>query len=636
MSGHKHHYSNLHQSFLKKLSAGPLILVLWARLSLAAPEKIKNLVPDTVFGKLGNSFIQENAKGSVAKIKALPLTQQPPKMAVNLSFTAHAVAENLYRVSAYRPDVERTSKALDRHVVDRLAELKIESGPSADEALFLRRVYLDVTGRIPSAAQARSFLDDTRPDKRRLLIDQLLASPEYGDHWGKVWRDWVAPAELPSEGNGGNQPIKATQDLGRWFAEQFNAGQGWDQIVTDLLTVRGELKQKPQAIYFSLVGNDRGEPEPAGIARNIGSLFLGVQLQCAECHDDPFKEWKQTDYWGLAASFRHLGWKFNGRYFDALDEIPYDEAVQGKNNNNNNRNKWKFISDKAPLGSITIPPGALKNGGTIVPARFLQAVVSDSADQTPPLRPKFAEWLTSTDNPYFARAFVNRTWGYLFARGILHPIDDFCSSNDPTHPELLQELTTEFINHGHDIRHLLRCILNSQTYQRTSTAAAQKPSAATTAFARMPVRVMSADQLYESLRLALADPKLDLRAYDERRANSFGESSPVADPYTEFTRLFTTNEEDPADLTHGIPQYLALLNHPRLRNGGQVVAQLQKMKLEPAAAIEELYLGTLARKPNAEEAREGLALVSSTDDLQRGLSGLLWVLLNRSDFLLIQ
>lgn len=147
---------------------------------------------------------------------------------------------------------------------------------------------------------------------------------------------------------------------------------------------------------------------------------------------------------------------------------------------------------------------------------------------------------------------------------------------------------------------------------------------------------MSADQLYESLRLALADPKLDLRAYDERRANSFGESSPVADPYTEFTRLFTTNEEDPADLTHGIPQYLALLNHPRLRSGGQIVAQLQKMKLEPAAAIEELYLGTLSRKPSADEAREALALATATEDLQRGLSGLLWVLVNRSDFLLIQ
>jgi len=602
---------------------------------LAAAEKVKNLAPAGIAGQLGNVLAQETAKSLVARVKAFPLTDQPPKIAAHASYGAFVVGNNLFRVAAFRDDVLRTSKLIDRRVELRLDELKIAPGPIVDDSMFLRRVYLDVTGRIPTAAQARLFLEDKNPDKRRMLIDQLLASPEYGDHWGKVWRDWVAPAELPSEGNGGNQPIKATQDLGHWFAAQFNDGRGWDEIINDLLTVRGTLKEQPHAIYFSLVGNDRGEPEPAGIARNIGSLFLGVQLQCAECHDDPFKEWKQADYWGLAASFRHLGWKFNGRYFDALDEIPYEQAAQEKKNGNA-KDKFSSIRDKAPLGSITIPPGALKNGGTIVPAKFLHAIASASADQTPPLRPKFAEWLTSTDNPYFARAFVNRTWGYLFARGILHPVDDFCSSNDPTHPELLKELTAEFASHDHDIRHLLRCILNSQTYQRSSLPAAQKPDAATATFARLPVRVMSADQLYESLRLALGDPKLDLRAYDERHANSFGESSPVADPYTEFTRLFTTNEEDPSDLTHGIPQYLALLNHPRLRSGGQLVLQLQKAKLEPAAAIEELYLATLSRKPDGEEAREALNLVNSSNDTNRGLAGLLWVLVNRSDFLLIQ
>lgn len=457
-----------------------------ANSSMAAPAPVKNLVPDTVSGRLGNTIVQETAKSLVARVKSLPLTQQPPKMAVNASCGAFGVGENLYRVAAFRDDVIRTASLIDQRVEARLAEQKIAVGPIVDDALFLRRVYLDLTGRIPTAAQARAFLDDSKRDKRSRLIDQLLASSEYGDHLGKVWRDWVAPAELPSEGNGGNQPIKATQDLGHWFAAQFNAGRGWDQIVTELLTVRGSLKEQPQAIYFSLVGNDRGEPEPSGIARNIGSLFLGVQLQCAECHDDPFKEWKQSDYWGMAASFRHLGWRFNGRYFDALDEIPYDETEQ-KKAGGNNKDKLSFIRDKAPLGNITIPAGALKNGGMIVPARFLQAVVSDSADQTPPLRPKFAEWLTSPENSYFARAFVNRTWGYLFARGILHPVDDFCSSNDPTHPELLQELTTEFVTHDHDVRHLLRCILNSETYQRTSLAASQKPAAATAAFARMPV-----------------------------------------------------------------------------------------------------------------------------------------------------
>lgn len=604
-------------------------------LSVHGAPPSNNYVPEFPLGRVANTTVQEISKSLVARVKAFPLTQQPPKMAVNASSGAAMVAQNLYRVTAFAEDVELTSKLIDRRIDARLETLNIHSGPLCDDSEFLRRIYLDLTGRIPSAAQARGFLEDTNPLKRRLLIDQLLASPEYGDHFGRVWRDWVAPAELPSEGNGGNQPIKATQDLGHWFAAQFNAGRGWNQIVTDLLTVRGSLKEQPQAIYFSLVGNDRGEPEPAGIARNIGSLFLGVQLQCAECHDDPFKEWKQTDFWGMAANFRHLGWKFNGRYFDSLDELPTD-AVNDDKSKANNKGKLSFIRDKAPLGNITIPMGALKNGGTLVPAKFLLAEASDSADQTPPLRPRFAEWLTSPDNPYFARAAVNRMWSYFFARGILHPVDDFCASNDPTHPELLGELTDEFKKHDYDLRHLIRCVANSQAYQRTSRAAEQKPAEATATFARMPVRVMSADQLYESLRLALADPKLDLRSYDERRANSFGESSPVADPYTEFTRLFTTNEEDSTDLTHGIPQYLALLNHPRLRSGGNMISQLQKRNLEPPAIIEELYLATLSRKPTAPEARETLSLVTAAKDPSRALAGVLWMLLNRSEFLLIQ
>lgn len=603
------------------------------RAVVAAP--VKNLVPEFPFGQLANSTIQETAKSLVNRVRSLPLTEQPPKIAVNVAARAHSIANNLFRVAAFAGDVERTSKLIDRRIEARLEALNIKPGPLCDDSEFLRRVYLDLTGRIPTAPQARAFLDETQPEKRRLLIDQLLASDEYGDHLGRVWRDWIAPAELPSEGNGGNQPIKATQDLGYWFAAQFNAGRGWDRIVTDLLTVRGTLKDQPQAIYFSLVGTDRGEPEPAGLARNIGSLFLGVQMQCAECHNDPFKEWKQTDFWGLAANFRHLGWKFNGRYFDSIDELPPD-AVTDEKSKGNNKGKLAFIRDKAPLGSITIPTGALKNGGTLVPGKYLLAAVSDSADQSPPLRPRFAEWLTSSENPYFARAAVNRLWSYFHARGILHPVDDFCASNDPTHPELLAELTDEFKQHDFDLRYFIRCVTNSRAYQRTSRAAEQKPTEATVAFARMPVRVMSADQLYESLRLALSDPKLDLRSYDERRANSFGESSPVADPYTEFTRLFTANEEDATDLTHGIPQYLALLNHQRLRSGGNMIVQLQKQKLEPPAIIEELYLATLSRKPTELEARETLALVTAGNDPSRALAGVLWMLLNRSEFLLIQ
>ncbi len=584
------------------------------------------------------SLVREISGSVVARIKLIPFKAAPVKIVTGAIVSSESVARNLAEVSYLAIEVRRMIGLIDQQIQARLESLGLEAAPLCDEPDFLRRVYLDLTGRIPTAEQARSYLADNHPEKRRLLIDELLAREEYGDHFGRVWRDWIAPAELPSEGNGGNQPIKATQDLGYWFAGQFNAGRGWDQIVTDLLTVHGSLKDQPQGIYFSLVGDDLGQPQPAGIARNIGSLFLGVQLQCAECHDDPFKEWKQTDFWGMAAHFRHLGWKFSGRYFDNIDE--FAPAANSDKVKGNNKGKLTLISDKAPLGSITIPPSALKNAGDIVPAKLLQAALDAETTQSAPLRPHFAAWLTARQNPYFARAAVNRMWGYFFARGILHPVDDFCTSNDPTHPELLQALTTEFAARDFNLRHLLRCLLNSQAYQRTSRivskASPAKETDLTTAFGRMPVRVMSADQLYESLRIALADPKLDLRNYDERRARSFGESSPVADPYTEFTRLFVTNEEDPTDLTHGIPQYLALLNHPRLRSGGKQIEQLQRAKLEPAAAVETLYLGTLSRQPSDTERQEAVALLEKSSDQSRALAGILWMLVNRSDFLLIQ
>ena len=202
-----------------------------------------------------------------------------------------------------------------------------------------------------------------------------------------------------------------------------------------------------------------------------------------------------------------------------------------------------------------------------------------------PLRPALLDWLTAKDNPYFARAFVNRTWSYFFNRGIVHPVDDLRELNPPSHPHVLDLLEQQFKASGYDVKHIVRCICNSAAYQRTSRPAAgeseSRGAALVREFGRMPVRVMNADVLYESLKQVYGDPKLDLRSVDPKDGNTNGESAAVGDEYLEFQRKFCTNEEDAADFTHGIPQVLAMLNHPRLLAGGPALSAFARVPYLP-------------------------------------------------------
>ncbi len=548
----------------------------------------------------------------------------PKLFAILVALSLPAVA--LAGENAKPRGATETAKRIDAELDAHLTKSKFVATAKADDAEFLRRAYLDITGRVPTAKQATAFLDSTEADKRAKLIDELLASDNYGEQFGRVWRDWIAPAELPGDVTGGNQPVQATLNMGKWFAQRFNAGDGWDVIVRKVLTADGTLKDQPQGLFFSLVGNDTGNPTPAGAARTVGTLFLGMQLQCAECHNDPFKHYTQADYYGLAAFFRNVSWKFNGRYFDAVGE---GELAAGTGK------AATPPKDNAPVGSITIPKGALKGGGKIVPGKFPEGdPLKAASDQA--LRPILANWLTAPDNPFFARAFVNRTWAYFFARGIVHPIDDMRDENPPTHPELLKLLTEEFVTSGFDVKHLVKCITLTNAYQRTSRPAKTDAPKLVAAFGRMPVRVMSADAFYDSLRLALADPNLDIRNYDPKEAQRFGESSPVGTAYDEFAKLFATNEDDATDFTYGIPQLLALLNHPKLRTGGKAVDDLLKTKPEPKAAVTALYLSTLSRRPTTEELDEATAFVLKCKDGKKAYSGVLWMLVNRSEFMLVR
>ncbi len=500
--------------------------------------------------------------------------------------------------------------AIDQHLEHKLTAAELNVSPPADDAEFLRRIHLDLTGRIPAPGPARDFLASSDPDKRLKLIDALLATPEFGNQFGRTWREWICPPELPSDMNAGNQPYQQARAMGDWLAKRFAAGDPWDRIVRDLLMSLGETKSNPPVIFYGLVGQN-ARVTPDGSAQSVASLFMGVQIGCAKCHDDPYRDWAQREFWSLAAFFGKVEGNFDK------------------------------VSEKAGEGRITIPDSAFKNAGTSVPVAFLQGKEPEAGRQTA-WRKEFVDWLTTRGNPFFARAFANRLWFYFFARGIVNPVDDLRELNPPSHPGLLKLLENEFAASGFDVKHLARCLCNSQAYQRTSRLEAgnSAPSAAalTRHFGRMPLRVMTADMLYDSLHRAYGEG-LDLRpAGSHQEGNQNGMSAPVADPLLQFQRDFCTNEEDATDFTHGIPQTLILLNHPRLLAGGKALDEHLKTQPPPTPAqtVEWLYLSTLSRIPTADELSEATAFIATAADQKSACREILWMLINRSEFVLVR
>jgi len=550
--------------------------------------------------------------------------------------------------------------AVDSHVAAGLKAVGMEPTPVIGDEEFVRRVHLDLVGCVPTADKAAEFIASTASDKRVRLIDELLADAQFGTQFGRTWLTWIAPLELPANPSNGKTCASTAERFGHWIGNRVVAGDGWDRIVTEILTAVGphsttevrEVEEKgktvkkehttytPQGLFFSLAGSKDGHPMPGGTARSIGSLFMGVQLTCAECHDEPSRNWKQTDFWSMAAFFQHLS-PVNGSNMLGISEHPFvrDESKATKAYRDARTDQEKQGQKWSPAqGQVIIPPSALKNAGTVVPAAFLGSGEAFRGPDEGSLRPHFAAWLTAKGNPFFARAFANRMWSYFFVRGIVHPVDDFRDLNPPSHPGLITLLANEFSDADFDVRHLLRCICNSATYQRSSRPppgmAEPDVDALTAAFGRMPLRHMMPDAFYDSLRLVYGDKEFDLRRVAEGKDPALvGEGRTMQGPKEEFALLFPCDETDPTTPIRGVPARLALLNHQRVTGPCRPLQSQVKAAKPPEEIIEWLYLSTLSRRP---EARERDAAVAYLTAVPGDYGGVLWSLVNRSEFHLIR
>ncbi len=283
-------------------------------------------------------------------------------------------------------DSRALARLIDEAIDARIREEQVSSSPRCDDAEFLRRVYLDITGRIPSFDKAAAFLDNRDPNKRANLIDELLASKDYGKHQADIWQGLLLPRTSD------NRAVPFDK-MTAWLEANFNENKPWDQMVRSILTADGDMDKNGAVVYFL------ANPTPDKLTDNATRTFLGVQLQCAQCHNHPFTEWKQNEYWGMAAFFTKV--RFEGN--------PRQVVRQGGTVRVNESGKGRLVR---------LPISAKK-----VPAKFLQGE-EPKLGAGEAYRPVLADWMTSPKNPYFSKAMVNRAWAQFFGRGIVNPIDD--------------------------------------------------------------------------------------------------------------------------------------------------------------------------------------------------------------------
>lgn len=502
---------------------------------------------------------------------------------------------------------------IDEIIQKRLNEAKIPASAQADDAEFVRRVYLDITGRIPTMDQARAFLDDQDPDKRAKLIDELLGRLEYGLHFATIWR------ELLVDRSPDKSQVRGTYSWAfiDWLADGLNKGRGWNEIVADILTAEGEAAKNP-ATTFLLTNRMGVFPRPEDMVGMAGRLFMGIQLRCAQCHDHPYvKEWHQDDFWGVAAFFSqvrdHTTDQNGGSRNPTFSERP----------NPDQKLETSYINRLKRAGFIAPPAGpqaAIPQLGD--PSQTLRVVKAKlflaDAPELPegPYRPRFATWLTAADNPYFARAAVNRTWAHFFGSGLVNPVDDMRPDRAATHPEVVDLLEKEFKSNGFDTKHLIRVICNSQAYQRTSRPLPENKEDREL-LSHMAMKVMSPDQTIDSLAIAVG------------RAPTVGKNR------DQGTALFATKEADgsPTDFSHGIPQFLYQMNTGPAGSPPNILGKLTAGKSKEDV-VQAMYLTVLTRSARPAELKRMLAYLDQATDANQGYRDVYWVLLNSAEFIL--
>lgn len=490
------------------------------------------------------------------------------------------------------------SNYIDDHVWRGLERLGLTASAPAPDHRFVRRATLDIIGRLPTADEAREFLDSPSPSRREELVDRLLASPEYAEHWANKWADLLRP-------NPYRVGIKATLNYDAWIRQAFRENWSYDRFVRELVTATGSTFHNGNVTLF----RDRREPDE--IATLVSQLFLGVRLECAKCHHHPFEVYGQDDFYSFAAYFARLGRKGTGLSppISGSEEFVYSGS------------KGEV---RHPLTNEVLPPRPLFGPTPEIP---------------PGVDPRqvLADWITSPDNKFFAQTMANRVWTDLMGRGLVEPVDDLRSTNPPANRELLEALGADFAEHGFNLQELIRRIVLSQAYGLSSTPTVENV-VDMRSYARHYRQRLRAEVLFDSVRQITGSgdafeampPDSRARELWTHRIGSlfldaFGRPDPNQDPPCE-------RMSDPT-----VVQTLHLMNSETLaeqiRSDQGRAAQLAASDWPPARIVEELYLSIFSRRPTESELNIGVGLYENQGTSRRqATEDLMWALLNTPEF----
>lgn len=498
---------------------------------------------------------------------------------------------------------------VDEHVLANLKQIGVPPSPVCDDATFLRRVTLDIAGRLPTEDEARAFLASADADKRDKAIDALLASADYADYFAAKWTALLKNRRDDASDMLSNFAFHA------WVRDSLLSNKPYDQFVRELLAATGTVLGNPPVAWYKRV------QEPKQQVEDVAQLFLGVRMQCAQCHHHPFERWSQDDYYGLAAFFTQVGRKPSGTRGEDL--IFHKRGVAVATN--------------------------IKTGAPLKPAALGDAVGEVAPDEDPRLR--LADWMSSKQNPFFAKALVNRYWKHFFQRGLIEPEDDIRDTNPPTNPALLTALEQHFIASGFDLKDLVRVLARSSAYQLSETPN-EHNLADRQNYSRFYPRRLPAEALLDAIdRLAGTQTDFANLPPGTRAValpdNSYNRSTP-------FLKVFGRPEgesvcECERVQSSSLAQSLHLINagdiKAKLAHAGGRAERLANSDQPLEARIRELYLAAFAREPRSDELKVALDYFAEPRvdgdgkpfDAQRSsrenFQDLIWALINTKEFL---
>ncbi|HEY7158321.1 MAG TPA: DUF1549 domain-containing protein [Gemmataceae bacterium] len=494
------------------------------------------------------------------------------------------------RISPY-PDVPENN-FIDRLVFRKLRQLNILPSELAEDAEYLRRVYLDVLGTLPTPAEARRFFADKRPDRRARLVEELLHRPEFADFWALQWADLLR-VDRAALGP------KRAYAYYKWIHDSLAANRPFDEFARAFIAAEGPLGEVAPASFYKVV------KKPGQAASTLAQVFLGVRIACAECHHHPFDRWSQDDYYGMTAFFNGVGIKNSG----GMEALTVAGLAQARNPRTGADIRAHPLGEKMPA---KVEPG-------------------DRREQ-------LAEWLTSPRNPWFARNLANRVWAHFLGRGLVEPVDDVRATNPPSNPELLDALAEYLIQHNYDLHALIRVITASRVYQLCS-----KPNATNKRdeqnYSRALLKRPGAEVLLDMVSQTTGIPERFAGAPPCTRAIQLWDSKV---PHY-FLKVFGRPQrlsacECERNREPSVAQVLHLLNapeiHAKLSHEGGSVAKLVKRQPADEPLIEELYLMFFSRLPRDEERQAAMAyLREHRADRREAVEDLAWSMLNSLEFL---